>query len=101
MTAHCPSVALGLQLGLWPSRAVSIWGPHACKPKVAQPSKRGCRRLLMPAVTKHGTRVTLRLGPKEAAALGAVALDEGMTLSEVIRDALYEQHGIGELDERQ
>ncbi len=94
---HCPSIAVAHQLGLWSWRSVPIWPAHTCKPKPQ--TKRGCRRLLTPAVTKAGTRVTIRLGPKEAKQLGAVALENEMTLSEVLRDALYEVHGIGELEE--
>ena len=98
---HCPSIAVGLQLGLWPSRSVSIWASsHTCKPKPPPPqTKRGCRRLLTPAVTKAGTRVTIRLGPREAKALAEVALEQGMTLSEVLRDSLYEAYRIGELED--
>ncbi len=93
---HCPSIAVGHQLGLWSHRTVAIWPSHTCKPKPL--TKRGFRRLLTPAVTKAGTRVTIRLGPKEAKALGEIAAEDGVTLSEVLRDALYETYGIGELE---
>lgn len=96
---HCPSIAVSVQLGLWQHRTVPIWPAHGCKPRPQ--TKRGFRRLLTPQVTKDGTRVTIRLGPKEAKELGQAAEEQGMTLSEVLRDALYEAYGIGELDERQ
>jgi hypothetical protein len=45
-----------------------------------------------------GPRVTFRMSPCEAKQLIAVATSLGTNVSQVIRDALYDQHQIGEFE---
>lgn len=88
MDASSP-VLLGTQLGLtfWHSRAI-IQRPR--KPE---------RLPLKVEALKAGIRITFRLGPAEAAQMKAVMQREESSASELIREALYDQWGIGELEE--
>lgn len=104
---HCPSIAIGHQPGLWAWRDTAIWPPHACDPKpkkrrtthrrrrARSNSRRGYRRLLVGEVTKDGTRVTIRIGAGEAKELAAICAEEGMSLSDALREALWEYYRIG------
>jgi hypothetical protein len=79
------------QLALW---AVRIRVPPP-KPPKRKPRR---YRLLRPPDLKNGIRVTFRIGEKEAAQLVDCAKDYQWTISELVRDALYEQYRIGEFE---
>lgn len=90
LTAHVPSI-LAYQA------AFGFWRPRAVKPP---PTKRRTRRYkLLDHNLRDGPRVTFRVAPSEAQQLVATAKELDMSVSELIRDALYEAHGIGELDD--
>lgn len=92
----CPVGALGLQLGLWRDYIVAIWPPRQ-KPKTVR-RRVGVHRLVAGNL-KDGVRLTVRFSLSEARRLGEIAAEDGCTISDVIRDALYEQYGIGEFED--
>lgn len=63
------------------------------------PKRRTRRYKLLDHNLRDGPRVTFRVAPSEAQQLVATAKELDMSVSELIRDALYEAHGIGELDD--
>jgi hypothetical protein len=77
------------QLAFWRDRVVSL------KPRTV---RRARRYKLLDRNLKSGIRITFRIAPVEAKQLIAVARRDEMSVSEVIRDALYEVHQIGELE---
>jgi hypothetical protein len=48
------------------------------------------------SLRRHGVTVTLRMTHREREELRQKARDDEITISELIRDSLYELHGIGE-----
>lgn len=75
-----------------PRRKVTALPPKAHKPR----HKRAWRRRRGALVARN--RFTVRLSYAESLALQARARAEGCTPSDLVRDALYEQYRIGELD---
>jgi hypothetical protein len=80
------------QLAFWRGRVVSL------KPRTKRKSR---RYKLLDRNLKSGIRITFRIAPVEAKQLIAVARELEMSVSEVVRDALYDVHSIGELEETQ
>ena len=78
------------QLAFWRGRTVSL------KPRTKRKSR---RYRLLDRNLKSGIRITFRIAPVEAKQLAAKAREEGLSLSELVRDSLFEMHNIGELGE--
>lgn len=78
------------QLAFWRGRVVSL------KPRTKRKSR---RYRLADRDLKSGVRITFRIARVEYRQLVDVAKRDAMSLSEVVRDCLYEVHQIGELEE--
>jgi hypothetical protein len=69
--------------------------PKPAKPK---PTKRRVYKFVSRDL-KSGIRMSFRVARSEAMQLVAAAKREGITVSELLRDSIYETHRIGELEE--
>jgi hypothetical protein len=74
----------------------AFWRPRPPNPPPAP--RKAKRYKLLARDLKSGIRVSFRLAKTEARQLVAVAKRDEISVSEVVRDALYEIHGIGELE---
>jgi hypothetical protein len=74
-----------------------FWRPRPPKPPPAP--RKSQRYRLLKVDLKSGIRVSFRMARKEYNQLVCVAKRDEVTVSEVVRESLYDAHGIGELEE--
>jgi predicted DNA-binding ribbon-helix-helix protein len=77
--------------------AFGFWHPRHPKPSPAPARKRRIYKVISRDL-KSGIRVSFRLARSEAVQLVQTAKREDMTVSELVRDSLYDRWGIGELE---
>jgi hypothetical protein len=75
----------------------AFWRPRPPKPPPAP--RKSKRYRLLKVDLKSGIRVSFRMARKEYNQLVLAAKDDEVTVSEVVREALYDARGIGELEE--